>query len=404
MRNTTELQKIDQCRMANSKELIDFLKFPPLPIAGTYINSDEEIIEQLLPMTVCYCPDSGLVQLREKFPPEIYIDYHFVGTVSDSYVSHLNQCALELANEYGIRGKRVLEIGCSNGYLLGKLRDMGNEVFGYEPSLKLHKLCEASGIPSVSSFFSKTGLSICPFDKADALIARHVLEHIDDLTDFVHAIDQILAADGIVLIEVPDLNSILDRKLYAHFYHEHVNYFSIHSLVALFATIGLVPVSHRVVEIHSGSIYVIFKRKCKSIVAISTESAREITEQSCRMFAEELQAYYKRLNDFMTTQKKKGLRLAGYGAAHRSTVMCGLGELGQEHFDYLVDKNPHLSGLKMPQTHLPIYSPEMLLTDMPDAVAIFATSFENEVITEQAEYIRRGGRFISLLPEVRDVN
>jgi SAM-dependent methyltransferase len=392
-------RRIEACRASGSTDLVDFLHFPALPVAGTYVTPGGEGQEALLPLTLAYCPDSALVQLREIFPPEIYANYRFVGTGSTSYTAHLEWCAADLMDRHGVRGKRVLELGCSNGRLLGLLRDRGdNAVFGYEPSTELQRECERAGIPSTNSFFSTSTLDRIPALPVDAVVVRHVMEHIDDPNDFVAAIGRVLAPEGVAIIEVPDLRSILDRKLYAHFYHEHVAYYSPESLARLFARHGFEVVEHRVVDIHGGSLYAAFRRAAGPAGPVAADG---ITLETCRAFAGELTRYFATLRDFFEAQRAAGVRIAGYGAAHRTTVMCSLARLGTEHVAYLVDRNPHLHGLKTPQAHLPISPPARLAQEPTDAVALFASSFEREILEEQRAFAERGGRFISLLPTPR---
>jgi hypothetical protein len=79
---------------------------------------------------------------------------------------------------------------------------------------------------------------------------------------------------------------------------------------------------------------------------------------------------------------------------------CGL---GAGELDYVVDRSPLKQGLLTPGTQLPIYPPEKLVETMPDYVLLLVWNFADEVMAQQAEYRRRGGRFIVPVPEPRIV-
>ena len=66
---------------------------------------------------------------------------------------------------------------------------------------------------------------------------------------------------------------------------------------------------------------------------------------------------------------------------------------------YTVDKSPLKVGKLTPGMHLPVLSVETVLERQPDYLLILAWNFAAEIISKQAEYRRRGGKFIIPVPE-----
>ena len=99
--------------------------------------------------------------------------------------------------------------------------------------------------------------------------------------------------------------------------------------------------------------------------------------------------------------KAAGLKLAAYGASAKGSTLLNYCGIGPETLDFVVDRSTAKQGKFTPGTHLRIYSPEKLLEAQPDFTLLLTWNFADEILRQQEEYQRRGGRFILPVPMPR---
>ena len=150
----------------------------------------------------------------------------------------------------------MIELASNDGYLLRTFVEEGIPVLGIDPAIGPADAAEAIGVPTVREFFGVDVADRLTSEgtRADVVIANNVLAHVPDLNGFVEGIATILADDGIAEIEVPYVRELIERLEFDTIYHEHLCYFSVTALDALFDRHGLSLNRVRAFPIHGGSL------------------------------------------------------------------------------------------------------------------------------------------------------
>ena len=127
-----------------------------------------------------------------------------------------------------INGKgRVLEIGCFDGYLLSLFKKDGWSAHGCEPNEAASIARDKFNIKIINDYFYPAHYKNKKFD---LIIIRNLLEHLVEPGRFVFEIKKVLKKNGHIAIEVPNgLNILADGEI-GSFHHEHISYFSYHTL------------------------------------------------------------------------------------------------------------------------------------------------------------------------------
>jgi hypothetical protein len=90
--------------------------------------------------------------------------------------------------------------------------------------------------------------------------------------------------------------------------------------------------------------------------------------------------------------------VAAYGASAKGATLVNYCGVGTDLLDFVADVSPLKQGRSMPGVGIPIVAPSELQRRRPDYVILLAWNFADEIIRQQGEYLRAGGRFVFPMP------
>jgi len=401
------------CRSCSFAPLTPVLSLGTTPLANQLLSEDAlSRAEARYPLDLAYCPGCSLVQITDIIAPEeLFSDYVYFSSFSDAMLAHAKELAVRITRERRLgAGSRVVEIASNDGYLLQYYKELGIEVLGIEPAQNIAKVARERGIPTVAEFFGKELARPLSSEgtRASVVHANNVMAHVPDINAFAAGLFTLLADEGMAFIEVPYVREMIAKCEFDTIYHEHVFYFSLTALSALFARHALKVVDVELIALHGGSL----------LLSVTRASAGEpVGPRVVEMLADEERigigrpAYYEdfsrqvqgvkdELRRVLGELKAQGAKLAAYGAAAKGSTLLNYANIGVETLDFVVDRSPHKQGKYMPGIRLPIRAPSALLEQRPDYVVLLTWNFKDEILAQQDAFRKAGGKFIIPLPSI----
>ena len=383
-----------------------------VPLANALLTAQQlQEPEDRFPLELYFCPQCALVQIAETVPPaRLFRDYAYASSFSDTMVEHARGLVATLIGRRGLGpASLVIEVASSDGYLLQFYKQRGIPVLGIEPAANIAELAIATkGIPTLVEFFDEELARRLAAEGrlADVIHAHNVFAHVPDPNRFVGGVKQVLKPDGVAVVEAPYVRDLIATLEFDTIYHEHFSYYSLSAVEALCRRHGLVINDVELVPIHGGSLRLFMAHAGSPASArVGELLAKEKSEgllsfDYYRDFGDRVSRLKQQLLALLHQLQEQGHRIAAYGASAKGSTLMNAFGIDRRLVEFVVDRSHLKQGRYTPGNHLPILPPEALLERRPDYVLLLTWNFAAEILAQQAEFRRGGGKFIAPVPEV----
>ncbi len=370
-------------------ELTDFLDLGSTPLADVF-PADASVPEKWYPLQVAVCTSCWLAQLRDVVPDEeLYgSDYGFRTGSSPGLVRYFEKLAWGLLKRYDKCA--VAEIGCNDGTLLRYFADAGCPVIGIDPSGAAAEADEELVLPA--PFTLEIAKQVTENrGMAGLVLAFNVAAHVADPLDFFAGVRELLADDGVAVVEFQDFAALAAGCQYDHVYHEHRFFYSLGSFAAAAARCGLSVADWERTPSQGGSVRVHLRPSRVIPYGSNLPSEPWLLGDAVYAGMQDRADFAKRrLLELVGGELNEGRVIAGYGASAKSCTLFNFCRLGPRNVQWVEDLTPGKIGRVTPGSCIPVRGPG----PVPDTFLATSWNYLSHMVRNEEQFLVNGGRII----------
>lgn len=401
--NSGQVSKRSVCIICSST-VEDIISLGFHSFADSFIPiGSANLVEPVIPLLCQLCQTCGHVQSGFATDPISrynFVPYSYTSANSTFSRSHWTEFS-NFVESFSANPKleTLLEVGSNDGYLLSLLKQIGFSVLGIDASVDLAERASQSGIPTISALFNRDVVDNVGSNSLNFVVANNVLNHADNLNEFMLAVRNSLVTGGRFIGEVPYWGSTISSLHFDQIYHEHVSYFTVRSLLNLLERFGFGIQHLSFVAYHGGSIRFVAQKDSPARTEVLHLSDQDELFKSTTYLD-----YCKRINlrrdqflaiFFEQKLKRPESSVVGIGAAAKANTLLTYYGLNNSLIDFITDSSENKIGKLTPFTRIPILG-DPAVRDLRDPTVIILSWNIAQQLRHRIQDLNPSTRFMSL--------
>lgn len=418
------VRRITRCRICGNSNLEPVIDLGAQTLASLFDDGRKHNqLETPIPLALVQCrrrageTACGFVQLTHTVPPNVlYADYGYRSGINTTMRNHLEALVREVESTVPLRaGDIVLDIGANDGTMLLAYKTEGIVRVGFEPSNVRPGSAEHDLVYIPSVFSAAEFLDLFPGRQARIVTSIAMFYDLDDPMQFCRELHEILADNGVWVLEMSYLRAMLQHNTFDAICHEHLGYYSLRTLQHVIQQAGFVFYDITWNRANGGSIRCYLRKACSRASvpqanhvrieqALQAEYGNGYDEQQAiEQFRSDVTRIRTNLQQQLEALRGSGKRIFGYGASTKGNVLLQYVGIGPQHLTAIADRNPSKVGRFTLGTKIPICSEDEMRQARPDFLLVLPWHFLEEFLEREAPLRASGTRFIVPFPHVRIV-
>ena len=370
-----------ECLVCKGTELEEILALKQMPLTDEFIDEDNESLKKEFTgnITILQCKKCGLIQKKEvNGLSEYYREYGYSCGTSQFMKNFANKLANKMTSIYRESTQRnpknVIEVGGGDGEQLRAFENLvEGRLINIEPSERLEAM-NGNNIEVVGTMFPNEEVKEKVGCKSDMIVSSYTFDHSDNPIEFLVSCNKLLESNGLICLEVHDIDLICENNEFCLFEHEHYIYMNSEYLTRLlscagFEIIAINPIEKKDVRANS---LIVIGRKIQDKCSIEIKATNEMKLKSS------LSVQYKKYVDKLRIWRSQNKDVVGFGAGGRGVMTCAH-TMPDKLVDVVYDSAIKRDGLKMPSSRIDIRSIDHISENKDKAVIVFSYGYYQEI-------------------------
>ncbi len=413
-------KKVTKCRICGNKKLKKVFGLGTQTLTSVFVNKNEKA-PNASPLDLIYCSGPknkvcNLVQLQHTADiGEMYgTTYGYLSSISPTMISHLNDVKELTYKHVKLKNNdRILDIGCNDGTLLNLFSaNKKLKLAGIDPSSAKFRHLFNKKIQVIEKFFNKKNIiKEIGNVKFKAITSIAMFYDIDQPSNFVKDIYDLLKNDGIWIVEVAYLSTMMKNLAYDQIMHEHLTYLGFKQMHWLIKKNNLKILDFSTNLINGGSIIITvaknnskLKSNTRKVKNFLNKENKYINSKSLELFKKRVKSHKQKVLSVLKSIKKQKKVIYGYGASTKGNVIINYCNITKALIPKICDENKMKDGQITPGSKIPIITKQQMRKENPDYLYVFIWPFRKEVLLSEKKFIQKGGTMIFNLPKIHFVN
>ena len=374
------------CRVCSGINLKRVVSFGFTALANNLINKKNDLYEKY-PLELNYCADCYNAQLSYSVnSKKLFSNYNYLSSTAKALRDHFENTAYKYKQKFKLNKKSfIIDVGSNDGIALKPFQELGiSKLVGIEPASNLAKLSNKDGIKTINNFLNKNILHKIK-SKADLILASNVFAHSDQIDEMTECMKNLLKPSGTIIIEIQYLINTLKDLTFDNIYHEHVNYWCLHSLRSYFTKFGLIITDAEKINTHGGSLRVYVQKQ--KIVKISKSVLRILDEEkkfginqfhTLKKFTQSINKIKNNVQNNIKKLSQKYKNIYAFGCPAKAATALNFFKIGK-YIKEIIEDNALKCGKYLPDEGIKIISKKEAATKKIDCLIVLAWNYFEDI-------------------------